>query len=138
MKIHFISFSIDIVEHLILLSRKFDLNCFFHRPNIIATSDFATDIIFLIWVLNRETFTIIEVALSTTIISPNILTTWDYSISLLFSKQEMICCFACSILLTFALSVLDFIFMMILFMRCLNLLHENGGVSFYFYSTNIH
>jgi hypothetical protein len=69
--------------------------------------------------------------------SLNILTMWDYSISLSFSKQEMICCSAHPTLMMCALIVLDFIFVMILFIRCLSIfmrcsLHENRGVCSYF------
>ena len=56
-----------IADHLFLHSRRFNLNCFLHWPDIIAASDFAMDFIFWIRVLIREIFVIIEVALSTTI-----------------------------------------------------------------------
>ena len=52
----------------ILLSRRYNLNCLLHWPDIIATGDFAMDFVFQIRVLIREIFAIIEVALSTTII----------------------------------------------------------------------
>jgi hypothetical protein len=96
------------------------------------------DLVFWIQVFIRGTFAITEVVLSTTIIFSKYSHNMRFSASLLFPKQEMICCSAYPTLMMCTLSVLDFIFMMILFMRYLTFfmrcsLHENGGVCTYFH-----
>jgi hypothetical protein len=95
------------------------------------------DFVFRIRVLIREIFAIIEVALSTTIIfsqhSHNVRLFYLFVISQ--TRDNLLFCVPNTMIRT--LSMLDFIFMMILFMRCLTFfmrcsLHENGGFRFIF------
>jgi hypothetical protein len=118
--------------------RRFNLNCFLHWPDIIATSDFAMDFVFRIRVLIRETFAIVKVTLSTTIIfsqhSHNVRLFYLFVISQ--TRDNLLFCVLNTLMR--ALSVLDFIFIMILFMRCLTFfmrcsLHENERVCSYFF-----
>ena len=98
---------------------------------------------FQIRVLIRETFAILEVALSTTIIffqySHNV--RLFYLFVIFQTRNNLLFCIPTVMIRM--LSVLDFIFMMILFMRFLTFfmrcsLHENRGVLFYFYPTSTH